>query len=54
MEKLLETDFPLSEISPTVEKRLQIEVNYETLEISEDARLWNVLISLIDSKCISL
>ena len=49
----LETDLPLSEISAEVKKTLQNEIDGETLEISEDIRLLNVFISLIDTKCIS-
>ena len=50
----LETDLPLSEMSASVKKTLQIEMNDEILENSEDTRLLNVLINLIDTKCISL
>ena len=50
----LEADLPLSEISALIKKTLQTEINDEILEISEDTRLLNVLISLIDTRCISL
>ena len=52
--KYLETDPFSSNISAELRKILQNEVNEEENKISEDTRLVNILIILIDTKCISL